>query len=91
MRVLCDSLNNISDYLYSDLIYRIAEEIYPEGVCRRREKQCVHRGVVITRGPNATWSMDGYCKLDFCGIEVYGAIDAYSRFGSIARTIQLVY
>jgi hypothetical protein len=25
------------------------------------------------------WCVDGYCKLDFVGIEIYGCVDAYSR------------
>lgn len=31
-------------------------------------------------GPNFLWSLDGYCKLDQLGFEVYAAIDAYSRY-----------
>ncbi|PMD60768.1 uncharacterized protein K444DRAFT_721226 [Hyaloscypha bicolor E] len=31
-------------------------------------------------GPNFVWSIDSYCKLRFCGIEIYAGIDAYSRF-----------
>jgi hypothetical protein len=26
------------------------------------------------------WSIDGHCKLDPYGIEIYAAIDAYSRY-----------
>jgi hypothetical protein len=39
-----------------------------------------HRGEYIVPGPNFLWSVDGYCKLAPYGIEVYGAIDAYSRY-----------
>jgi hypothetical protein len=33
----------------------------------------------ITPGPDYVWSMDGYLKLQEYGIEIYAAIDAYSR------------
>lgn len=39
-----------------------------------------HRGEYIVPGPNFIWSIDGYLKLEFYGIEVYAAIDAYSRY-----------
>ncbi|PMD55866.1 uncharacterized protein K444DRAFT_82322 [Hyaloscypha bicolor E] len=38
------------------------------------------RGEYNIYGPNFVWSIDGYCKLRFCGIEIYAGIDAYSRF-----------
>jgi hypothetical protein len=37
------------------------------------------RGEYIVHGPNKVWCVDGYCKLDFVGIEIYGCVDAYSR------------
>ena len=43
-------------------------------------------------GPNWLWSVDGYLKLEPYGIEIYAAIDAYSRYiiwiycGITART-----
>lgn len=39
-----------------------------------------HRGAYVVPGPNYIWSMDGYLKLVSYGIEVYAAIDAYSRY-----------
>ena len=39
-----------------------------------------HRGEYIVPGPTFIWSLDGYLKLEFYGIEVYAAIDAYSRY-----------
>jgi hypothetical protein len=39
-----------------------------------------HRGEYIIPGPNYLWSIDGYCKLNFYGFELYAAIDAYSRY-----------
>lgn len=38
-----------------------------------------HRGAFVTPGPNYAWSMDAYCKLEFWGIQIYAAIDIYSR------------
>lgn len=31
-------------------------------------------------GPDHIWSVDGYMKLDPYGIQIYAAIDAYSRY-----------
>ena len=39
-----------------------------------------HRGAYIVPGPDFIWSIDGYMKLQPCGIEIYAAIDAYSRY-----------
>ena len=38
------------------------------------------RGQYIVPGPNFIWSIDGYCKLDAYGFEIYAVIDAYSRY-----------
>lgn len=38
------------------------------------------RGEYIVDGPNAVWSVDGYEKLANWGIQIYAAIDAYSRY-----------
>jgi hypothetical protein len=37
------------------------------------------RGEYICEGPDEVWSFDGYDKLKRWGINIYGAIDAYSR------------
>lgn len=39
-----------------------------------------HRGEFIVPGPNYAWSIDGHMKLAPYGIEIYAAIDAYSRY-----------
>ena len=50
------------------------------------------RGEFTSLGPNQVWSIDGHCKLEPYGIEVYAAVDAYSRMviwiyvGVTART-----
>lgn len=52
----------------------------PAGVTRRLNDLQRHRGEYIVPGPNYVWSIDGYCKLQHWGIEVYAAMDAYSRY-----------
>jgi hypothetical protein len=37
------------------------------------------RGEYIIHGLNKVWYVDGYCKLDFVRIKIYGCVDAYSR------------
>jgi hypothetical protein len=39
----------------------------------------ITRGEYICAGPDDVWSIDGYDKLKRWGINIYGAIDAYSR------------
>ncbi|KAH8772382.1 hypothetical protein BGZ57DRAFT_713837, partial [Hyaloscypha finlandica] len=46
----------------------------------RSEEMKVARGEYNIHGPNFVWLIDGYCKLRFCGIEIYAGINAYSRF-----------
>lgn len=38
------------------------------------------RGSYTVPGPNYLWSIDGHLKLTNYGIEIYAAIDAYSRY-----------
>lgn len=55
------------------------------------------RGVYSCPGPNFVWHVDGHMKLVNFGIEIYGAIDGYSRYapwiyvGITARTAVSVY
>ncbi|PTU22632.1 hypothetical protein P175DRAFT_0507447 [Aspergillus ochraceoroseus IBT 24754] len=53
------------DCLFST--YRMA---FPEAIERQ----------YIIPGPNFIWSVDGYLKLEPYGIEIYAAMDAYSRY-----------
>ena len=39
-----------------------------------------HRGNFTCPGPNWCWSIDGHMKLQHFGIEIYAAIDTYSRY-----------
>lgn len=56
-----------------------AKKIYPQGFERRSKQARHHRGKIITPGPNFCWSMDGHCKLERHGFQIYAAIDVYSR------------
>lgn len=58
----------------------MAGEIDPEGRKRRKLRLARRTGKYIVPGVNFLWSADGHCKLAHFGIEIYGAIDAYSRY-----------
>ena len=60
-------------------MHTIARELNPEGFNRRVSRHTIHRGAVVTPGPNYAWSLDGYCKLELVGIQIYAAVDVYSR------------
>nr|OQO22884.1 hypothetical protein B0A51_08610 [Rachicladosporium sp. CCFEE 5018] len=60
-------------------LYRIVRDRYPEVVEPRRQKAKRHRGKIIVPGPLYSLSMDGHCKLEKWGIQIYAAIDVYSR------------
>jgi hypothetical protein len=47
---------------------------------RRTNDMQRHREEFIVPGPDYIWSLDGHDKLSDWGIEIYAAIDAYSRF-----------
>ena len=73
-------------------LYELAREIDPDGAERRLRAVNRRRGAYLVPGPNYIWSIDGHCKLEQWGFEIYGCIDAYSRFivfahcGYTART-----
>jgi hypothetical protein len=69
--------NNIYD---RDRLFAAIRILDPEGITRRLNDLQRCRGEYIVPGPNYIWSIDGYCKLEFWGIELYAAIDAYSRY-----------
>jgi hypothetical protein len=55
-------------------------EMAPDAVERRLKDMQRRRGKYTTPGPDFIWSIDGYMKLEPCGIEIYAVIDAYSRY-----------
>jgi hypothetical protein len=75
-------------YLRNTLGFRAAEndvrlalqQLDPEGTAKRHPKaRKVPKAEYIVPGPNYLWSLDGHDKFRNYGIEIYGAIDAYSR------------
>jgi hypothetical protein len=65
---------------FRDRLFSIYRELAPDSVTRRLADLQRHRGAYIVPGPNFIWSIDGYLKLALYGIEIYAAIDAYSRY-----------
>ena len=63
-----------------DRLFAIYRTLVPDAVDRRTRNMQRHRGEYIVPGPNFVWSIDAYLKLSPYGIEVYAAIDAYSRY-----------
>ncbi|ODH17513.1 hypothetical protein ACO22_06260 [Paracoccidioides brasiliensis] len=63
-----------------DRLFKTVQLLDPDGIKRRLNDLQRHRGSYIVPGPNYLWSIDGYCKLQHWGIEIYAAIDAYSRY-----------
>jgi hypothetical protein len=61
-------------------LFSLYKELAPMAVQRRFQDLQRHQGAYITPGPNFIWSIDGYLKLAPYGIEIYAAIDAYSRY-----------
>ena len=63
-----------------DRLFSIYRTLVPDAIDYRTRNMQRHRGEYIVPGPNFVWSVDGYLKLALYGIEVYAAIDAYSRY-----------
>lgn len=62
-----------------DHLWKIYAEFHQPSIDYRLAKLHRRRGGWTCPGPNYIWSIDGYCKLQRFGIEVYAGIDAYSR------------
>ena len=58
------------------------QKVDPEGVARRGKAFATsrQRKEYFVKGPNRVISIDGHDKLSRLGFEIYGAIDAYSRY-----------
>jgi len=52
----------------------------PDGDELRHRSTLRKCGQLIVKGPNRVWSIDGHVKLSHFGFEIYGCIDAYSRY-----------
>ena len=64
----------------SDRLFAAVRILDPDGITRRLNDLQRHRGEYIVPGPNYIYSIDGHCKLEFWGFEIYAAIDAYSCY-----------
>jgi hypothetical protein len=62
-----------------DRLFRAYKQLNPDGVQYRLRRLERTRGEYITPGPNFLWSIDQHSKLEHWGIEIYAAIDAFSR------------
>ena len=90
---------NSDKYLFyqRDRLFSIVRELDPVGVYKRSQEVSRRRGEYITPGPDFVWSLDAHCKLEPYGIQIYAAIDAYSRhiiwvyIGVSARTMISVF
>jgi hypothetical protein len=60
-------------------LFNIVKELDPVGLHNRTQRLDRRRGDYIVPGPDFCWSVDGYCKLEVYGIQIYAGIDAYSR------------
>jgi hypothetical protein len=79
-----------------DLTFEVYREFYPNEIVDRRAAVNRRRRGFTVSGPNHTWSINAYLKLEPYGFEVYAAINTYSRFivwfyvGISARTARNV-
>ncbi|CAL5865890.1 uncharacterized protein PFLUO_LOCUS96 [Penicillium psychrofluorescens] len=68
-------------YVYArDRIFKIWRALRPDALERRSLGLQRARGSYTVPGPNFVWHVDGYMKLQPYGIEIYAAIDGYSRY-----------
>lgn len=79
-----------------NVAYSVYREFFMDEVERRKQRLAYRRTGWTSPGPDFVWSIDGHAKLARWGFEVYGAIDAYSRYitwfyvGNSAATAQSV-
>ncbi|PWY70881.1 hypothetical protein BO94DRAFT_560538 [Aspergillus sclerotioniger CBS 115572] len=61
-------------------LHNIYRTIAPEAIQQRKNDMQRSRGSYMVPGPDHIWSVGGYMKLEPYGIQIYAAIDAYSRY-----------
>lgn len=66
--------------MHRDRLFSVVKAVDPEGVYNRSCQLQRRRGEYITRGPDWVWSIDAHCKFERFDIQIYAAIDAFSRF-----------
>jgi hypothetical protein len=67
-------------FISRNQIAEMNRQLDPCGVAARTAQAHRQRSRYRVKGPNLLWSIDGHDKLTQFGIEIYGIIDAYSRF-----------
>ena len=67
-------------FISRNQIAEMNRQLDPIGVAARTAQTHRQRSRYRVKGPNRVWSIDGHDKLTRFGIEIYGIIDAYSRF-----------
>jgi hypothetical protein len=60
-------------------VYSVATKLNPEAHRRRQKKTRARGPPPDNPGPNYMWCMDAHCKFEKYGIQIYAAIDAWSR------------
>ncbi|KAJ5111105.1 hypothetical protein N7532_001640 [Penicillium argentinense] len=63
-----------------DRIFDVWCSLRPDALLRRSTGLQRSRGAYRCPGPNFVWHIDGYMKLELFGIEIYAAVDGYSRY-----------
>lgn len=61
----------------NNLMYAV-RLVDPAGRDRCYQKKQHRRKKFHVSGPNAIWSIDAHCKLEFLNIQIYAVIDVYS-------------
>ncbi|KAJ5454040.1 uncharacterized protein N7458_004996 [Penicillium daleae] len=61
-------------------VFEVYRSLRPDSLLRRSYDLQRSRGEYWCPGPNFVWHVDGYMKLAQFGVEVYAAIDGYSRY-----------
>jgi hypothetical protein len=64
---------------FRDDVAAAQREIDPDGVRARLLRKRTRYENLFVSGPDYMWSLDGHDKLLRFGIQIYGAVDAYSR------------
>lgn len=63
------------------------KSLAPEGFVIRHpntKTNRIHRGKVVSIGPNEKWAVDGHEKLAFMGYEIYGIRDYWGKIHDYA-------
>ncbi|KAJ5449521.1 uncharacterized protein N7458_005970 [Penicillium daleae] len=68
-------------------VFEVYRSLRPDSLLRRSYDLQRSRGEYWCPGPNFVWHVDGYMKLAQFGVEVYAAIDGYSRTRTVVSVL----